>query len=437
MPASSPDEAGRPGVILRVVPPPPPEPPPRRTPPWRDLLAAAGLAAAGLWLAVAIVTGALADARVDHNPAAALKLKPDHAGALARAAEKRLEAGRIDAAGLAAVKREARRALALDPTQSSAFRSLAFAAGQEGDAADQRRLMTIAGDRMKRDLPANLWLISDRLKSGRLAEAVQRADGLMRAWPVTMRTTLGRQLVAVAAAQGGAPVVAALLDSEPPWRLSFLSNMAKDDINPGAAMALYTAMSSGRHPPSELETSFLVGRLVRDGLFQEAFLIWAQLLPPEGISNLADPYDGGFEGLPGAPPFNWRLFERPGTVAEIAPAPNGEGHALYLRFTDAPRPGVLARELLALTPGRQVLTGRWRSAGLSAGRPLSWTVRCAERGARLVGESPPLSVAGDWTAFTFPIDVPEDCKAQWLSLSPTGRGRMNGEAWFDDLKISR
>ncbi|MBX3479444.1 MAG: hypothetical protein KF842_03525 [Caulobacter sp.] len=437
MPASSTDEAGRPGVILRVVPPPPPEPPPRRTPPWRDILLAAGLAAAGIWLAVTIVTGSLADARADKAPAAALKLRPDHAGALARAAEKRLEVSRIDAAGLAAVRRDARRALRLDPTQSSAFRSLAFVAGEDGDMAGQRRLMTIAGDRMKRDIPANLWLISDRLKAGRLAEAVQRADGLMRAWPVSMRTRVGDQLVAVAAAQGGAPIVANLLDSEPPWRLSFLSGMAKGDLNPGAAMALYTAMSSGRHPPSEQETSFLVGRLVRDGLFQEAFLIWAQLLPPEGISNLADPYDGGFEGLPGAPPFNWRLFERPGTVAEIAPAPRGEGHVLYLRFTDAARPGVLARELLALTPGKQVLTGRWLSDGLSAGRPLSWTVRCAERGGPLVGQSPPLSVATDWTTFSFPIEVPPDCKAQWLSVQVTGRGRMNGEAWFDDLKITR
>lgn len=437
MPASAIDEAGRPRVRLRVVPPPPPEPPPRRAVAWRDILLALGLAAGGLALAATIVTGGLADVLARSAPDAALRLRPDHAGALARQAETILESGQRDAASLARVRTLARRALRLDPTQGSPFRSLAVAAGLSGDPAGERRLMTIAGDRMKRDIPAVSWLVADRLKSGRLAEAVERADGLMRAWPVSMRTTMGRQLTAVAAAQGGAPVLARLLDSDPPWRLSFLSNMAKGSDNPGAAMALYTAMSSGRNPPSEQETSLLVGRLVRDGLYQEGFLIWAQLLPPEGISHLADPYDGGFEGLPGGPPFNWRLFERPGTVVEMAAAPQGDGHALYLRFTDAPRAGVLARQLLALPPGRQTLTGRWRGEGLSSRRPLSWTVRCAERGSDLVGEGPPLSTAADWTPFSVTLEVPAGCQAQWLSLSAAGTGRMNGEAWFDDLKISR
>ncbi|MDB5470605.1 MAG: hypothetical protein JWR84_2165 [Caulobacter sp.] len=428
MPTDAPasPERGRP--ILRVVPPAPPQPP-RRAFPWRDAALAGVLMLGGLGLGALIVQRSASDALALEHPAQALAWRASDAEAMARLAERRLEQGKAEPA-----RRLALAALRRDPTSGSAFRTLAFAAD---DAAARGRLMTIAGDRMKRDIPAVSWLVADRLKSGKLAEAAERADGLMRAWPVSMRGVMTTQLSRLAAQPGGAELLAARLDTDPPWRSAFLINMAKSGDNPGAAMTLLAAMAKGKHPPNAVETGAVVGRLVKDDQYQAAFLIWAQLLPAEGIANLADPYDGGFEGLPGPAPFNWQYFDATGVIAEPTPKPEGDGKALYLRFSQALPPGILARQLLALAPGRHVLSGRWKGDNIALARPLVWGFRCAERNAAIVDPGTSMSGTTGWTTFTGVVDVPAGCDAQWLTLSSPGRGRANGEAWFDDLKITR
>lgn len=414
--------------ILRVVPPAPPQPP-RRVFPWRHAALAAVLVLGGLGLATLIVQRSAADALTTEHPARALAWRPADAEAMASLAQRRLEQGRPDPA-----RRLALAALKRDPTLGSAFRTLAFASA---DAATRGRLMTIAGDRMKRDIPAVSWLVADRLKSGKLAEAAERADGLMRAWPVSMRGAMTKQLSRLAVQPGGAELLAARLDGNPPWRTAFLINMGKTGDNPGAAVSVLAAMAKGKHPPSEVEAGAVVSRLVKDEQYQLAFLLWAQVLPPEGVAQLADPYDGGFEGLPGAAPFNWQYFDRTGVIAEPTPRPEGDGKALYLRFSKAVPPGALARQLLALPPGRHVLTGRWKADDIAIARPLVWDFRCARRNVAIVDPGTSLSGTTGWTTFTAVVNVPDGCDAQWLTLSSPGRGRANGEAWFDDLKITR
>ena len=212
--------------ILRVVPPAPPQPP-RRVFPWRHAALAAVLVLGGLGLATLIVQRSAADALTTEHPARALAWRPADAEAMASLAQRRLEQGRPDPA-----RRLALAALKRDPTLGSAFRTLAFASA---DAATRGRLMTIAGDRMKRDIPAVSWLVADRLKSGKLAEAAERADGLMRAWPVSMRGAMTKQLSRLAVQPGGAELLAARLDGNPPWRTAFLINMGKTGDNWKAA----------------------------------------------------------------------------------------------------------------------------------------------------------------------------------------------------------
>lgn len=414
--------------ILRVVPPSPPVPPPRAFP-WRDAALAAVLILGGLGLAGLIVQRSAADALTAEHPARALGWRPSDAEAMASLAERRLERGEA-----APARRLALAALRRDPTSGSAFRTLAFTSD---DPARRGALMTIAGDRMKRDIAANSWLVANRLRSGKLADAAERADGLMRAWPVSMRGTMGSALSRLAAQPGGAELLAARLDGQPPWRSAFIINMAKSGDNAGAAMAVLAAMIKGRHPPTATETGAVVSRMVRDEQYQAAFLIWAQLLPPEGVARLADPYDGGFDGLPGPPPFNWQYFDRAGVIVEPTARPEGDGRALYLRFSRAQPPGVLARQLLALPPGRHVFSGRWMGKGVGLARPLVWTVRCARRDVAIVDPGASLSGTTGWTGFSLTIDIPPACDAQWLTLAAPGAGPATGEAWFDDLKFTR
>jgi hypothetical protein len=427
----------RPRVILRVVPPPPPEPPPARRLSWRDGALAAVLVIGVLGLGHAIITRGLADARLEKDPASASRLRPDDPDALRARADAILESTDHGPESLARAADLSRDALRLDPLQGASYRNLAIVRGLTGDRANENRLMTIAGQRRKRDVAVGLWLMDNRTRAGRLAEAVDVADGLLRAWPVSMRTRVGEQLSTIAGLPGGAPVLARALDEEPPWRPGFLAGMARSGDNTGAAVTLFTTMSAGRHPPTETETSALVSRLVKDGDYPLAFLVWAQLLPAEGIARLADPYDGEFNGLPGGPPFNWVLYPKGGTVVEMAPRNDGDGTALYLRFSGGKVAGPLARQLLALPPGTHRLSGRWQGSGLSSSRPLTWTLICANLGQKMSATGPALSGSTGWAPFDMTFEVPPACTAQWLMLTAEGRGSMDGEAWFDGLTISR
>lgn len=429
-----PDSRERP--VLRVVATPPPEPVRPRLPVGRiGLGVVLGLGALAL-MAAQLLNG-LVEARIPRDPAAALKLRPDAAAALAARAEARLNQDR-SAEAAAEASELARAALAGDPLQGTAFRSLAIAAAREGDRTGEARLMRIAGDRLKRDVPAQSWLIDALMSQGRYAEAADRADGLMRAWPVSMTGAMTGEMSRMASHPNGVAVVARLMDGQPPWRSHVLTRMARYGENPGAAMALFTAMRGGRNPPTEVEANALTQRLISEGAYEQAFLVWAQLLPDEGIRNLADPYDGGFNGLPGPPPFNWQFADRPGTVVEPETAEDGEGRVLYVRLTNAASPPFLARQLLALPAGRHTLTGRWRSDGVSAARPLAWRVHCARKTQTWSAVSEPLSGKAGWTRFALALDIPPGCTAQWLTLGVrSGGGRVNGEAWIDDLRISR
>ncbi|MFN3859278.1 MAG: hypothetical protein ACK4RV_16165 [Caulobacter sp.] len=422
--------------VLRVVTPPPPEPPPRRFPIGRAALAA-GLGLGSLLLMAAQLFNGWVEARIPGDPAGALALRSDTPAALAAMAEAQLNDDRTPQ-GAARAEALARAALAGDPMQGAAFRSLAIAAGRRGDRPAEARLMRIAGDRLKRDVPAQSWLIADLVAQGRYAEAADRADGLMRAWPVSMTGTMTLELSRMAANPNGAAVLARLMDSQPPWRSHVLTRMARFGDNPGAAMAVFTAMRSGRHPPTETETAALTQRLIQEGAYEQAFLVWAQLLPDEGVRNLADPYDGGFDGLPGGMPFNWQFLDRPGLIVEPAPAETGEGRVLYVRMTNAPSASYLARQLLALPAGRHTLTGRWKTEGLSAGWPLVWRLQCARRNQTWSAETDAVYGDQSWRTFSVTFEIPAGCTAQWLLLSSrSGKGRGNGEAWIDDLRITR
>jgi|GEM_PF-428649 len=436
--STDPEEgAERPRVILRVVPPPPPEPPSARRFSLRDGALAAVLVIGVLGLGHAIITRGLADAGLQNDPAAAARLRPDNPDALQARADAILESTDHGPEALARAADLSREALRRDPLQGAAYRNLAIVRGLTGDQANENRLMTIAGQRRKRDVAVGLWLMDNRTRAGRLAEAVDVADGLLRAWPVSMRTRVGEQLTTIAGLPGGAPVLARALDEQPPWRPGFLAGMARSGDNTGAAVTLFTTMTAGRHPPTETETSALVSRLVKDGDYPLAFLVWAQLLPPEGIGRLADPYDGEFNGLPGGPPFNWAVYPKGGTVVEMAPREDGAGNALFVRFAGGKPAGPLARQLLALPAGSHRLSGRWKGSGIPSSRALTWTLICASRGQKMSAEGPALSGSTGWTSFDLAFDVPPACTAQWLVLSASGRGAMDGDAWFDSLKISR
>lgn len=420
----------------------PPPPPPRRGWPVRDGMVRDGLIAAGLALAVGLLgwtvtVSALADRDSADRPQAALRIRPNDADALGSLADQRL--GQRDTAGAEAL---ARRAIVADPMSLTAFRTLglaAVAAGREGEAD---ALLTIAGRRAKRDRPAQIWLIQRRAAQGRYPEAVAHADGLLRAWPIEMRAPVTKLLSAMAAGDPEAgKAIAADLATDPPWRTRFLIDLSRDVSDLAAPFTVFSALQDSKRPPRDIELQAYIDRLVREGLYQAAFVTWVQLLPPEGMKGLGDLYDGNFDGLPGPPPFNWQLPRIKGGFVELAAAPGGPGgKALHLSFGGGVAPVVLARQLLVLPPGRYRLFGQARTTRFESALGLIWTLRCAEGSRATAGQTGAVLDSPAWGPIAAEFEIrPADCSAQWLTLEQAAHRPIatRGEVWFDQMQILR
>lgn len=416
---------------------PAPEPPPPARGRLRDALIAAGLVLATGLLGWGVVVRALADRDSADRPEAALRVRPGDAQALASLADQRLS--RHDTAGAEAL---ARRAIVADPLELTAFRTLGLAAVAVGRDGEADTLLTIAGRRAKRDRQAQIWLIQRRAVQGRYREAVNHADGLLRAWPVEMRAPVTKLLSAMAAGDPQAgKAIAEDLAADPPWRTRFLIDLSRDVSDLAAPFTVFSALQDSQRPPRNIELQAYIDRLVREGLYQAAYVTWVQLLPPEGMKGLGDLYDGDFEGLPGPAPFNWQLLRIKGGYAELAPGPAGAGgKALHLNFGGGVAPAVLVRQLLVLPPGRYRLFGQARTERLKSALGLIWTLRCAQGSREAAGETNTVLDSPSWSPFAAEFEVrPNDCPAQWLSLEQAAHRpiAIRGDVWFDQMQILR
>jgi tetratricopeptide (TPR) repeat protein len=401
-----------------------------------DILWLSGLVIAGLAVGWSLVSTAIADNLAPGNPAAALAWRGNAAGALVGLAERDLEAGRLTSA-----EANARKALGVDRLQVPALSVLGRAAERRGDTALAVPLMKAAGARNRRDPTLQLWLLRRAAMTGDFNEALARADALSRAEPDLTRR-LFPLMMDMAARPGGVTALAARLAQEPPWRGGFMTNWVRNAPSADGPIGLMDAMAVQGAPATPLEKGLIQTRLVRDGRFQQAFVLWAQDLPPARLNALADVNDSGFEGTVAEGPFGWDIERNARGVADFESAPGRSGRALHLVFDGRPAPQILVRQLLVLPPGPRVLTGEVKADHFETIEGLGWAIRCAGENHAVVLRSPPLRGASDWRRFSVTFDVPaEGCDGQWLALmvlgQTAGARRSSGEVWFDNVTIQR
>ena len=228
------------------------------------------------------------------------------------------------------------------------------------------------------------------------------------------------------------------LAANPPWRRYALLYLSESGEDVGSVISIYQRLAHlGRDPTAE-EAQSLLMRMVKDGQYQEAYRLWASLLPGHGQTIPGEPYDGGFRGLPGSPPFNWQFVNQSGVTVQTARSDAPGGAALYLEYPVA-NASLLARQMLVLPPGPYRLSGRMRVTRQAAGAALVWSIAC---------DAPPTAViaharqrgdsATDWTPFVVTFMAPADCGGQWLSLEGlAGDGFGILSAWVKDISIQR
>lgn len=400
-----------------------------------DLGLIAGMTVVGLALGWSILSGSMADYLARRDPQAALAWESRNAGALSALAERKLDAG--DVAG---AEQAARAALVADPLEIAATRVLGLAADRRGDLARADRLMNSAGARNHRDAQLQTWLFARTSAKGDFTEAFARADALVRAEP-----DMARRFYPVMSEMARRPEaigpLALRLKTRPPWRDSFVQAYIRQASDPADPYLLIERLEAAGAPPSPVERQALIGRLVQDQRFQQAFLFWVEGLSKADLDNLTDVFDGGFNGSAASAPFNWTVERAAKGFIDYDPPAGREDRALHLVFQGAPAPGGFVRQLLVLSPGRHVLRGQVRADGFEAVAGPVWSIRCAGDGGPLLGETTPLTSSTPWQSFELAFDVPAGCDAQWLRLRPGARGgaarRMSGEVWFDKLAVTR
>lgn len=385
-------------------------------------------------IAFQTITLGMAEMESARDPAAALRWRPGFGPALAGAAAERLAAARshadVEQAGALA-----RKAWAAGPLQTEAIRVEGLAEAEGGRPALGGALLRIAARRSRRDIPTHLWLFGDVLQRADYRAAALHADLLMRV--SDLHDAVFPALQAALGDPRAAEALAARFALHPPWRSWFLADLGAHDADLAAPLRLFRAMRDDGAPPSDAETAPYFARLAAERPVRTAYAAWASLLPPAGVTGLALLYDGGFEGRPGPPPFNWRLVDRPEAFAERRPRPGATGSALHAVYDDA-ESQPLAEELLVLPAGDYVLSGAFATDSALDPDQVGWSLTCERGGPRLVDVRQGGDAAPTWRPFSIRFTVPSGrCDGQRLQLDGrAGSSIARVSVWYAALRIT-
>lgn len=351
-------------------------------------------------------------------------------------AESLLAAGRLESA-----ERMVHAVLARAPLQGRAYRLLAQSAERAGDSDRAATLYAQAVQVQPRDLASRQWLAARALSQGDLATALAHYDRMLRIRPSLAPALY--PLLTTLVEQGAAAALLPLLEVDPPWRQSFLAQIAQTAARSEVLHVLFQPLAKAPAPLRENERAVYLERLLRDQRYTEAYLAWVGFLPESQRGELGNLFDGGFEQPPENAGFGWRFGRAAGaSIDRQRTAGAGGQRALRIDFANRRVPFSHVSQLLALGPGRYRLQGRARLEDLRNERGLRWRLHCAQGRSQTLAETERLSGNQPWRPFTVEFEVPAaDCQGQWLQLELAARipaeQRIGGRARYDDLRIVR
>ncbi len=313
-----------------------------------------------------------------------------------------------------------------DPLDIAALRSLGLDRERTGQTAEAEALLSFVGHRTWRDAQTQAWLLRRRLSQGRLEEAFETADSILRQdWLGTTRPPLFGMMTAAAGLVEARPTLEARLAAAPSWRTDFLQGLGAHGDTAGAVQVL-AALAAGGTPPKPEEYTLLVTRLVTGGDYRGAYEAWSVISRRTRVVELGD-----FSSPSDQTPFTWSVAEGVGATSEARPSPDGSSLRIDYDGLSTPR---LPARLLVWPAGRRRLT--WRETGdAEMARRLYWRVRCAQSG-QVLARSDAAAPGGRDREMAF--EVPAiGCGGQWVELIATpGERRDPVTAWYDSMKIA-
>jgi hypothetical protein len=365
------------------------------------------------------------------SPSVASTMWPVNGFALAELADDLTNApaaaltGRRPAAMPGELAEIARDAISAEPASAGAVRALALYHQSAGRDERALALMRLASSITRRDEVANLWLVNQELRAGRLDDALARYD-------VTLRTMGGRRgyvLAAMSAALSDAemiPPFLRLLRARPPWSEEFWHVVTQAPLALDNAARLRAQLVRAGIPSSAEKDDLLLNALVEQQRFAAAFAL-NEALGRGGNGGLLQNAD--FSWAPGTSPLDWRLT----STGEMGAAVDTRAGALEISAAGGAS-GPVARQLARLEPGRYRLEVTLATASQSERTPLQIEISCAER-----GRSYPEQEIAIVARTSAQVDLSgAGCRYHWVSISVDASEVTDGfDLSVDEVRLTR
>ena len=333
----------------------------------RALLCMALLGLLAGWLVIRHAAIALFSAE---QPDLTLAFHPADPTALAARARARIVAtdGAVDADARELIHQSLTRA----PRDAEPVALAGLAASAQGDLPRAAALMRIAERFDPRSDMVRYWLLDHDVRTGNYPAALGEVGPALRLRAGT-RDAVFALVAGLLDIPAGATAVKATLESAPDWRSGFFQSQARD--HPLALLSLLDSLPPAPRPEdAQSEQSAVLDAAVDAGAISAAYRTWSRLVKAQGGHATGLIYDPGFHGLPGPPPFNWRLDQDAGV--RIA------GNALLLPIAGH-EPRLLAEQYALADPGRYTVSFGVDTLQDATSPLLAARILCANDGAEL------------------------------------------------------
>jgi hypothetical protein len=381
----------------------------------RPSIQAVAIALATLLATFGAATNALVNLTHQTAPEVALALNGDDPVALIRKAQVDLAAGTLPPGGNRALLDIVRRSIAQAPLNAPALRLYGLSSAANSDLPGVRAQMAVSDRIERRDAATQLWLIEDAVNRNDVSAALRHYDTALRIEQST-RTVLYPVLTDALQSPVIRQRFARYLDAPPPWLESFLRFAVSNTREPTAIADL--ARIAGGFPDGGAYSSLdreLLTQLVAFKEFPAAIAHYRRIKgAPKAVTGALDLTQASTDQA--FAPVTWQPFSIEGIETFLLAAPPGEGAVEIEAEMVAGYKGSVARKLLALKPGKYVLSAQMRAQDFGSFDRAGWQIACAGATPSAPLLTKTVDLAEKMT-LTGALTIPANCPVQLVTVT--------------------
>lgn len=318
-------------------------------------------------------------------------------------------------------KSNAMRVLQREPLSPRALRQLGIYYVMTGEPSKGRNLVAMSTLLTRRDAIGQMWLADDSARRGRIDEALQAFDIVIRTQPEAREVAFGAMNAALADPRFRSAFVKLAADN-PPWLSPFVAFSIGTSTRPSdLADVLGKLRSISKSILPEKEAGSLLSRLVSEAPIEDARDLYLSLPGARRAVLTSISFPSAKEAFRYSP-FGWEIFDNAGVQA----FGSGKGADVMIEALVLPGyRGTAARKVLFLPKGTHRWAGTASLVDMSQGATAAMVLSCY-RAPGQWSRAADAQLRNGVNRFVF--EIPSDCGAQLLSLELLGADNQNDSA---------